>query len=236
MLLIFKRELRSYLYTPDMYIFLFVYLTLSSIFFIIGNLAARSSNILALLSNMSYLWMLLTPVLTMRLLSTRITDGDQLLFGSSISLSNIVISKYLSAFCILLAAIIISFGYPILIAVYGTLFLPETLAGYTGFLLLGGSFLALDLFAAALSSTPTIAFVAGFGLNLFAWMAELFSQAINSPTISSTLSYISLYRRLSPFLSGRIALGDIIFDITFIGLMLFFSVRVLEFKRWKVGL
>ena len=75
MLLIFKRELRSYLYTPDMYIFLFVYLTLSSIFFIIGNLAARSSNILSLLSNMSYLWMLLTPVLTMRLLSTRITDN-----------------------------------------------------------------------------------------------------------------------------------------------------------------
>ena len=40
-----------------------VFLLLGSIFFIVGNLASRSSNLLTLLSNMSYLWMLLSPVL-----------------------------------------------------------------------------------------------------------------------------------------------------------------------------
>ena len=76
MTLVWKREMQGYFYTPVMYIFLFVYLSLSSVFFIIGNLASRSGDMLSLLSNMSYLWMLLTPALTMRLLSAGDAGGD----------------------------------------------------------------------------------------------------------------------------------------------------------------
>ncbi|MBQ4436544.1 MAG: hypothetical protein II879_10705 [Clostridia bacterium] len=53
MTLVWKRELQGYLYTPLMYIFLIVFLGLSSVFFIIGNLAARSGDMLSLLSSMS---------------------------------------------------------------------------------------------------------------------------------------------------------------------------------------
>ena len=128
MTLVWKREMQGYFYTPVMYIFLFVYLGLSSVFFIIGNLASRSGDMLSLLSNMSYLWMLLTPALTMRLLSAGDAGGDQLLYNSALPLSSIVLGKYLASLTILLAAILLSLIYPLIIAVCGTLYWQETLA------------------------------------------------------------------------------------------------------------
>ena len=62
---------------------------LSNVFFIIGNLAARSGSMLSLLSNMSYVWMLLSPILSFKLLSARMEGGDQILFSSSLSLPRI---------------------------------------------------------------------------------------------------------------------------------------------------
>ena len=236
MTLVWKREMQGYFYTPVMYIFLFVYLSLSSVFFIIGNLASRSGDMLSLLSNMSYLWMLLTPALTMRLLSAGDAGGDQLLYNSALPLSSSVLRKYLASLTILLAAILLSLIYPLIIAVCGTLYWQETLAGYLGFFLLGASFLAVDLLAASLTRTPVIALVTGFGINLLIWLSDLLLKAVSVPLLSGAAGYISLYRRLMPFLSGRIGLGDVVFDLSFIALMLFFCVRILEVRRWKGGL
>ena len=236
MILIWKRELQGYLLTPVMYVFLTVYLSLSSVFFVIGNLAARSGDMLALLSNMSYLWMLLTPTLTMRLLSAGDAGGDQLLYNSPLSLSAIVLGKYLAAVTVLLAAILLSGVYPLIIALSGTLYWQETLAGYLGFLLLGMSFLAVDLLVASLTRTPVIALVAAFGVNLFIWLSDLLLRAVSVPFLSAVAASASLYRRLMPFLSGRVGLGDVVFDLSLVGLLLFLCVRVLEVRRWRGGL
>ena len=236
MILIWKREMQGYLYTPVMYIFLIVYLSLSSVFFVIGNLAARSGDMLSLISNMSYLWMLLTPVLTMRLMTAGESGGDQLIYNSALPLTGVVLGKYLASLTILLAAIMLSTLYPIIVALCGTLYWQETLAGYLGFLLLGAAFLAVDLLVASMTRTPVVALVAGFGVNLLIWLSDLLLKAVIVPLLSSIGSSISLYRRLTPFLSGRIGLGDIVFNLSFIGLMLFLCVRNLELRRWKVGL
>ncbi len=236
MILVWRREMQGYFFTPVMYIFLIVYLSLSSVFFVIGNLAARSGDLLGLLSNMSYLWMLLTPVLTMRLLSAGNAGGDQLLYNSALSLPEIVLGKYLAAVTVLLAAVFLSFLYPAIIAASGTLYWQETAVGYLGFLLLGMAFLAVDLLVASLTRTPIIALVAGFGVNLFIWLSDLLLKAVSVPLLSGVAEQMSLYRRLMPFLSGRIGLGDVVFDLSFTALMLFFCVRVLELRRWKGGL
>ena len=236
MSLVWKREMQGYFYTPVMYIFLIVYLGLSSVFFVIGNIAARSSDMLSLLSSMSYLWMLLTPVLTMRLLSAGDAGGDQLLYNSALPIAGIVLGKYLASVTVLLAAILLSGLYPLIIALTGTLYWQETLAGYLGFFLLGSAFLAVDLLVASLTKTPVIALVAGFGVNLFIWLSDLLWKAVSVPVLSSIGEAVSLYRRLSPFMSGRIGLSDLIFDLSFIALMLFLCVRSLELRRWRVGL
>ena len=69
MLSIWKRELQGYFYTPVGYVFMGVFLLLSSVIFFLTIMQTRSSDLLTFIGTMSYLWMLLCPVLTMRLLA-----------------------------------------------------------------------------------------------------------------------------------------------------------------------
>jgi len=230
---VLKRELRSYLHTPMAYIFIVVFLLLSSVFFIIGNLAARSGSMLNLLGSMSYLLMLLCPILSMRLLSAGTDGGDQLLYQSALPLSAVVTGKYLAAVTVLLCGAALSLIYPTLIALYGTLSIAETLTGYLGFLLMGMCFLSMDMLVAAVSRTPTLALLSAFGLNLLVWLSDLLGQAAQNALLQRAAAFLSLYRRLSPFLSGRLSLSNLIYDLSFIAVMLFLCVRVLEIRRWR---
>ena len=135
---IYRREMQSYFYTPAAYVFMGVFLTLASIFFAVGNLSARSGNLLNLLAQLSYLWMLLSPVLTMRLLAgERRQHTDQLLYSSPCSLGALIGGKYLAACTVLLMTAAVSFVYCLIVAVYGTLYLGETMVGYLGLILQG---------------------------------------------------------------------------------------------------
>ena len=230
---VFKRELQAYFYTPLGYVFMGVFLFFGSIFFIMGNLADRSCNLLSLLSNMSYLWMLLSPVLCMRLITGDAKGCDRLLFSSPASLVGIIGGKFLAATAVLCGTVVLSFVFPLLTALYGTLYLAETLTGYLGFFLQGCAFIALDLFISCFAKTQVVAAVSCFGVNLLLWLSDVLAQALDVSFISDVLSFINLYERIDPFLSGQMSFANIIFDLSFIGVMLFLCVRVLDARRWR---
>lgn len=231
---IYRKEMQSYFYTPAAYVFIGVFLMLSSIFFGVGNLAARSSNLLNLLSNLSYVWMLLSPLLTMRLLAgERRQRTDQLLYSSPCSLSGIVLGKFFAACTVLLCAVGLTWIYALIVAIYGTLYLPETLVGYLGFLLQGCAFLALDLFVSCFARSQMTAVVLGVGANLLVWFSDVVAQAVTVDAVSNVLSFISLYQRFAPFAQGQLRTANVLYDLVFVGIMLFLSVRVLDARRWS---
>ena len=68
---VYHKELRSYFYTPTGWLFITVFLSLAGLLFYLNNILPRSSDFSAFLSMMSYVWMLLTPILVMRLMAER---------------------------------------------------------------------------------------------------------------------------------------------------------------------
>ena len=234
MFAIYRREMQSYFYTSTAYVFLGVFLTLASIFFGVTNLAARSSDLMAFLAELSYLWMLLSPILTMRLLAgERQRNTEQLLWASPCSISGIVIGKYLAACSVLLTAIICSLMYPAVILVYGELYFAETAVGYLGLTLQGCAFIALDLFVSCFAKSQVTAVVMGIGVNLLVWMADVLASAVTIPQVSRALEFISLYQRFAPFVRGQLSLSNVIFYLLFIAVMIFLSVRAVDARRWS---
>ena len=91
---IWKRELQGYFYTPVGYVFMGVFLLLASVMFYVSIMQNRSSDLPTFIGMLSYLWMLLCPVLTMRLLAEeRQRRTDQLLLTSPVSLPGVVLGK-----------------------------------------------------------------------------------------------------------------------------------------------
>ena len=231
---IYRREMQSYFYTPAAYVFVGVFLGLSSIFFGVTNLASRSGNLLELMAQMSYLWMLLSPILTMRLIAgERRQHTDQMLFASPCSLSGLVLGKFFAACTVLLIAVGATVMYALIVAVYGKLYVGETAVGYLGLILQGCAFIALDLFVSCFAKSQMTAVVAGIGANLLVWLADVVASAVAVQWISDFLNFISLYRRFAPFVRGQLSLSNVLYDLLFIGIMLFLSVRVLDARRWS---
>ena len=231
---LYRREMQSYFYTPGAYVFMGVFLMLGSVFFAVGNLSARSGNLLNLLGQLSYLWMLLSPVLTMRLLAgEKKQRTDQLLYSSPCSLSALVGGKYLAACTVLLLTVAATFVYALIVAVYGTLYLAETLVGYLGLVLQGCAFIALDLFVSCFARSLMTAVIAGVGANLIVWLSDAVASAVSVDGLGAALKFISLYRRFDPFIRGQLSFSNVFFFCLFIFIMLFMCVRVMDARRWS---
>lgn len=231
---IFKRELQAYFYTPSAYVYMGVFLVLGSVFFAVGNLAARSSDLLGFLWNMSYLWLLLTPILTMHTYAgERKARTDQLILTSPVSLGGIVLGKYLAGCVVLGCTVVLSFVYVLIIARYGRVYSGEALCGYLGFILQGCAFLSLDMLVSARARTPVTAAVWAFGVNLLLWLMDVLSTAVNVELITRVLYFLSPYRRYAPFQLGQVSYAGILYFLVFIALMLFWTVRTLDARRWR---
>jgi ABC-2 type transport system permease protein len=138
MIAIWKREIQSYFSTPVGYVFMGVFLALSGIIFYIQNISALDSDVLYLLSQTTFLWLLLSPVLTMRLMAEeRHQKTDQLLLTSPVSLWGVVAGKYFAAAAVLFATVFLTLGYVFVIAIFGKVYLGELIVGYLGFILQG---------------------------------------------------------------------------------------------------
>lgn len=233
---IYRREMQSYFYTPAAYVFLGVFLALSSVFFGVTNLASRSGNLLSLLAQLSYLWMLLSPILTMRLIAgEKRQHTDQMLFSSPCSLTALILGKFFAACTVLLIAVGATGMYAVIVAVYGKLYLAETLVGYLGLILQGCAFIALDLFVSCFARSQMTAVVAGVGVNLLVWLSDVLASAVTVRFLADALNFISLYQRFAPFARGQLSLSNVLYFLLFMGIMLFLSVRVLDGRRWSAA-
>ena len=180
---IWKRELQAYFLTPTGYVFMGVFLLLSSVMFYLQIMQARSSDLPTFVGQMSYLWMLLSPVLTMRLLAEeRQRRTDQLLLTSPVSVWGIVLGKFFAMAAVFaLPCAVDAVMIFILWALGGTVSaLIANLAGLLCYFLLGCAAIALCEFLSGLTENQIIAAVAGFSALLLAYLMPSLRSMFNA--------------------------------------------------------
>ena len=233
MLSVWRRELQSYFVTAIGWVFLCVFLTLASVLFYLEILRQRSSDLLTFIGEMSYLWMLLTPVLTMRLLAEeRQKRTDQLLLTSPLSVAGIVLGKYAAAVTVMLISVACGSAYVLLVAHAGRVWPGEVLVGALGFVLQGCAFIAMDLFISGLCRTPVTAAVASFGANFTLWLMDLLASSAPA-WLSGALGFLSLYSRNEPFLMGQLSFASMLWDLSFAAAFLLLAMHSLAGRTRK---
>lgn len=233
MIAVWKRELQSYFYTAVGYVFMGVFLILASVMFFVEILQPRSSDLLVFIGQLSYLWMLVTPVLTMRLLAEeRQKRTDQLLLTSPVSVPGVVLGKYMAAVTVMLATVLLSLLYVAIIAMYGRVYPGELMVGYLGFILQGCAFIAVDLYISGLCASQVTAAVASLGVNFALWMMDVLAGSV-PPWMEGALTFLSLYSRNEPFLMGQLSFASIGYDVTIAAAFLALTVHALDSRRYR---
>lgn len=185
MLAIYKKELRTYFTSMIGYVFIAFFLVIIGIYFMIYNLMFGLANFEYSLSTVTFIFVLLVPLLTMRLMSEeKKQKTDQLLLTSPLSAGAIVMGKFLSVFTIFATVMAIVCTYPLIMSLYGSVPFASAYASIFGFTLLGGAYLAMGLFISSLTESQVVAAVISFIAFLFTTLMKGFASIF--PTDNKT--------------------------------------------------
>ena len=236
MLAIYRRELQSYFFSPLGYVFMGSFLFVSGIFFAFGNIMSVSSSFGTMLSNVSFIFMLVVPILTMRLMSDeRRTKTDQLLLTSPVSLWSIVVGKFFAACTVFLLTLVLTGVYVIILSAYGSISFGEVFVNYLGFFMTGCCMIAVGLFISTQTESQVTAAIATFGAILLIYLMGSIVSVISINFIGVVLEWLSLFSRFSDFTNGILNISSTIYMITFSAVFLFLTVASVEKRRWSEG-
>ena len=247
-----KKELKTFLYSPIAYILTAFFLLVSGFFFY--NILAWANdqtmrmmqsgygmerlNINQMLfqpffNNMTIILMFLLPLLTMRLFADeKKMRTEELLLTSPVRLSSIIIGKYLAALIIYALILLLTATFAIFVFAYGNPELAPLLTGYLGLFLLGAVFIAIGLFASALTENQVIAAAIAFSTIILIWVISWVGE--NGPGAwKGILTYLSFFSHFKNMVTGVIDTQDIVYYLTFIFLSLYLTRSVFEFRKWR---
>ncbi len=178
----------------------------------------------------SIILLMITPLMTMRLLSEEKRNGAiSLLLSAPVSATEIVVGKYLGIVLFMLVFVSMIALMPLSLYMGTSLDLGKLAAGLLGLLLLLSAFSAAGLFMSSLTASPVVAAVSTFGLLLLLWIID--SNADGEATQDTVLTYLSLLQHFSPLLRGIVDSRDLAYFALFILGFLALSIRQLDAQR-----
>lgn len=233
---VFKREFRSFFTSPIGYTVLALLFAVSGYFFTMYNMVAGATDLSGVFTSMyTVTSMLVLPILSMRLFSEeKRQKTDQALLTAPVSLTGLVLGKFLAAFLVFAIGVSITMVFAVVLALVCT---PEwllILGNYFGMLLFGGTVLAAGLLFSCLTESQLVAALCTFAATLFLNMIDYLTVLFpDSEFIASAVDFLSLSGRYNDFVLGLIRYDNILFFISLQGVLLFLAVRVLDRRRWN---
>jgi ABC-2 type transport system permease protein len=183
-----------------------------------------------LLGSAAIILLLVIPLLTMRLVSEERRNRTlSLLFSAPISMTEIVLGKYLGALSFLLLMVGMIALMPLALLSGGKLDPGLFLSSLLGLVLLVAGFAAVGLFMSTLTQHPAVAAISTFGTLLLFWILDWTGEGINGN--GSLLAYLSLFNHYEPFLEGIFDSADAAYHLLFITTFLVLSIHRLDADR-----
>lgn len=193
MLAVYKKELRSYLTSMAGYVFIAFVLLILGIYFTAYNLQFASPDFGITLSSVTFIFLIITPVLTMRILAEEKKNRtDQLLLTSPVPVWKIVLGKYLSMVTIYAIPVVISAFYPFIMSKYGVVSYPMAYVAILGFFFLGCAEIAVGLFLSSVTESQVIAAVLTFAVLFCSYMMEGIESFFSDTAVSSMVAFLIL--------------------------------------------
>lgn len=180
--------------------------------------------------NAASLLMLFIPLLSMRLLSEEYRSGSfSLLQSAPVSMTQIVLGKYLGLLGFLGLALLLVILLPLSLAMGARLDWGLLAAAFLGLVLMTAAFAAIGLYISSLSRQPAVAAMASYGLLLFLWIIGLASEA--NPESGQVFQWLSLQHHFQALQKGLVRSEDLIWYLLVILAFVLLCIRVLDTRR-----
>ena len=240
---IYRREISAYFTSPIGYVFSAIFFAISGVTFVWTTVMSGSTDTSSYFSVLLLFYVVLIPLLTMKLLSEEKKLGtEQLLLTSPVSLMGVICAKFFAAFTIFAvtlgsSAVLNMFTlYNVAKAqenVIPKMNLPTFTGCIIGVLLIGAAFIAIGLFISSLTENQIVAAVISIGVFALIMASSAFAAGINNEFFRVIIKWFSVLDRFSAFGRGVFDITALIYYVSITAVFLFLTVRVYEKRRWE---
>ncbi len=234
---IFKRNFFSYFSNPAGYVFITLFVFISSwvAFWQPAFFTSNLANLDQLNRYMPYLLLIFIPAITMSLWADERRQGtDELLLTLPAHDLDVVLGKFLAALGIYSVALAFCLTHVVILSVLGKPDLGVLFATYLGYWLMGALLIAIGMVASLLSSNVTVAFILGA---LFCAI-PIFLGRLGDPFGSTWRQHIedwSVPAQFQDFGSGVITLSGVFYFVALSVAMLYLNMVLLGRRHWAGG-
>ncbi len=234
MLAIFKKEMRGYFTGVIGYVYLVLFLALSALLFCYTTLFSMSSSVTTYFTYMLLFLGIILPLLTMKSFSEeRKTRTEQLLLTAPVSITSMVLAKFLASFTMFGAAHVFTSLYFFILYPYSSLKVAVLLGNMLALLLVGACFIAIGLFVSALTENQLSAAVGSIAIILAFLGVSLLSSFIpSSYFIRFIFDSLSIFTRFQSFVNGYFDIASIVYYLSVTGLFLYLTIRIYDRRRY----
>ena len=257
MFAIYKKEMRSFFINPIGYVFVGIFLALAALLCCYTTIQSNSYDASTYFIIMIFALVILIPLLTMRSFAEeRKLKTEQLLLTSPVSITSMVLGKYLAALTMFVGCVAftcINFiplyiignverkGDPYSITHIGPV-TSEIVGNVIAVLLVGAAFIAIGIFISSLTENQlsaavitiaviltmvVIGFVNGIGTD------EQGNRLISNYAVRAIIDWISVFSRFTAFTYGIFDISAAIYYLSLAAVFVFLTVRIYERRRWN---
>ena len=255
---VYIREIKSYFVSPIFYIIATVFML------VVGNtfkdnfisFAMRTMRLLRQATNtggeiqfininaevvpgmfafMNFMFLLIVPMLTMRLYAEEKKTGTmELLMTSPITTTQVMLGKFFSCLTIYFFLMCLTIAFVIIMMVQsnGKLDWGPVFSAYLGSLLLGSAIISIGMFFSSLTENQIISAAVTLTVVMVFWLLIRSAQYV-APPFNHLLRYLSLSEHIESFTYGFVGIKHIVYYISMTVFWLFLTGVNVESARWR---
>lgn len=235
---IYKREVVGYFRSMTGYVFLFFVFLIVGIYFYAYNLLNGYPSMNVTFNSITFVFLLVVPVLTMRVLSEeRRHKTDQLLLTAPVSVAKIVLGKFFALITVYMIPIGVICLYPLIMRVFGKVSFAQNYTAILGFFLLGAANIAVGLFISSLTENTIIAAVLTFVVMFLSYIMSGLESFLPSSMSDGILYHImeacNVDGHFQSFVDGTFEVTAVVYFLSVMVVFVFLTMQSIKKRRWS---
>lgn len=240
-----KKEIASFFGSLTGYVVVFVFLLATGLFLWVlpGNFNIPDSGYASLdglFGLAPWVYLFLVPAVTMRLFAEEKRLGTmEVLLTRPLSVLQIVLAKYLAGLLLVVISLLPTFLYFYSVYVLGNpigcIDMGGTWGAYIGLFFLAAIYVAIGLFASALTDNPVFAFLLAMALSFLMYLGFDLVGAMQFPSaIQQFLINLGINEHYQSVSRGVVDSRDVVYFLVVIALFIFLTSRIIHFRRVNI--
>ena len=227
--------MRSYFTGVIGYLFVVLYLAIAGIVLCYTTLFSNSADVSSYFMIMLIVSAIMLPLLTMKSFSEeRKQKTEQLLMTAPVSITGIVLGKFLAAYVMFAACITLTSLYSLVLLIYSSFKVAILFGSLIATLLVGAVYIAIGIFVSSLAENQLSAAVGTMAILLGFLAIGIISMLF--PTqfwLRYVFNFISIFTRFQNFTVGYFDIASTVYYVSIAAIFIYLTIRIYDRRRYN---